>query len=144
MTRMKRTAQKLPQKQPLGTAPLPASATEDSLSRHTRSNRNSSTARTVERAIHNNSFHSNPGRDEIKYSDNDSDYTNNTDDAKEDNGDGKDDDDSDSKEYEDTDNEEENFTTQTTRRKMRTIIPNCGIVPCWKTRSHLYHIALIG
>ena len=44
-----------------------------------------------------------------KYSDNDFDYTNNTDDAKEDNGDGEDDDESDNKEYEDTDHEEENF-----------------------------------
>jgi hypothetical protein len=34
--------------------------------------------------------------------------------------------------------------TETTRRKMRTIIPNCWIVPCWKMRSHQYHIALIG
>jgi hypothetical protein len=127
---MKRTAQKLPQKQPLGTAPLPASATEDSLSRHTRSNRNSSTARTVERAIHNNSFHSNPGRDEIKYSDNDSDYTNNIDDAKEDNGDGKDDDESDNKEYEDTDNEEENFDNTdrhipNTMQPLITLIEQC-------------------
>ncbi len=110
MAQMKRTARKLPQKQPQGTAPLPASATEDSPSRRTRSNHNSSAARTVERAIHNNSFHSDPGRDEIKYSDNDSDYTNNKDDAKEDNGDGEDDDDSDNKEYEDTDDEDRGCT----------------------------------
>jgi hypothetical protein len=101
---------KQPKKQPQQTAPLPASATEDSPSRCTTQSNGtssaamSSVASTEETAIHDNSFHSDPGQDEIKYSDNESEYTNNTDDAEEDHGDGKDD-----GEYEDTHGEEENF-----------------------------------
>jgi len=81
MPRLKRTVRKLPQKKPRGPAFIPdaitaapASQTEDIPSRRTRSsNRNSAAARTVERAIHDESFHSDPGQDEIKYSDNDDD-----------------------------------------------------------------------
>ena len=87
-------------KQQRSTAPLPALATEDSPSRRMRSFATS----TEETAIHDISFHSDPGQDEIKYSDNESEHTNNTDDAEEDHGDGEDDD-----EYEDTHDEEENF-----------------------------------
>ena len=93
-------ARKQPEKQPRSSAPLPALATDDSPSRRTRS----FAASNEEKAIHDNSFHSDPGQDEIKYSDNESEHTNNTDDAEEANGDGEDDD-----EYEDTHDEEENF-----------------------------------
>ena len=128
-------ARKQPEKQPRSSAPLPALATDDSPSRRTRS----FAASNEETAIHDNSFHSDPGQDEIIYSDNESNtpitqmmlrrpmgmarmmmnmktHT----------------------------MRRRTLTTQTMMTITRTIILNWWIVPCWKMRSSLYHIVLIG
>jgi hypothetical protein len=66
MPRTKQTVQK-PQKQPQGAIPA-LLTTNDSPSRRTPSHNNPVAAQTVAQALTDQSFHSNPSREEINYS----------------------------------------------------------------------------